>query len=148
MVAEIRSTRRRTPSGHGNRSSSRFLAHREGALPGRKASRLSPIIACSPSLSCHPRARTFIHSYPFTCATLVNRYLMSCPPLLYSIDVLSSQYEEAQKWCFQVIPMSFWPRQNFERVFLHPTLPSQPVSQKNPAHQAHPYYSLHVHLFS
>ena len=34
---------------------------------------------------------------PFTCATLVNRYLMSCPPLLYSIDVLSSQYEDLKR---------------------------------------------------
>ena len=33
-------------------------------------------------------------------------------------------------------------------IFLHPTSPSQPISQKNPAHQAHANYSLHVHLFS
>ena len=36
----------------------------------------------------------------------------------------------------------------FWASFLHPTSPSQPVTQKNPVHQAHPYYSLHVHLFS
>ena len=58
------------------------------------------------------------------------------------------QAKGAQKWCFHVIPMSFWLCQNFEQVFLHPTLPSQPVSKKNPAHQVHPNYSLHVHLFS
>ena len=58
------------------------------------------------------------------------------------------QAKGAQKWCFHVIPTSFWLHQNFEQVFLHPTSPSQPVSQKNPAHQAHLYYSLHVHLFS
>ena len=29
-----------------------------------------------------------------TYATLVNKYLMSCPSLLYSLDVLSSQYED------------------------------------------------------
>ena len=60
-----------------------------------------------------------------------------------------SRFPDAvQKWCFHVIPTSFWPCQKFEQVFLHPTLPSQPVSQKNPAHQANPYYSLNVNLFS
>ena len=32
--------------------------------------------------------------------------------------------------------------------FLHPTSTSQPVSQENPGHQAHPNDSLHIHLSS